>query len=106
MALRLDESEDRADVYRIYRRALTEYPIPEPLHDDLVRYLVDGIRPHFFLNAVLENDLRAAVMGATPAANIVALPALVRFLSAEAPPEAWGSPEKVNWWCTTRRNTP
>ncbi len=103
MALRLDDP-DPADVYRVYRRALADYPIPEALHDGLVRYLVDGIRPDPFLNAVLENDLWAAVIGATPAANVLALPALVRFLAAEAPPEAWGSPERVAFWCAARRS--
>ena len=94
---------NRPDAADVCRQALFHYGIPRALHDGLVRYLVDGIRPGSFLAAVLENDLREAVTRANPVENFLTLPSLVRFLFNEAPAHAWGSPERVTVWSATRR---
>lgn len=96
----LTNQPDAADACR---RALQGYAIPETLHGGLVRYLVDGIRPGSFLSAVLENDLLEAVLRAEPVVNLVALPALMRFLVNEAPSASWGNPDRVTLWTAERQ---
>lgn len=87
----------------ICRARLDALQIPRALHDGLVRYLVQRIRPGGFLTAVLENDLREAVARANPPAHLLALPALAKFLYNEAPAAAHGDPASVNSWIAERR---
>lgn len=86
----------------ICRERLVVNQIPQTLHSGLVRYLVDGLRPGSFLCAVLENDLREAVVRANPEEHLLALPALVRFLFNETPAQCHGGAEAVRVWCGQR----
>jgi hypothetical protein len=70
--------------------------------DGLERYLTAGILPGDFLRAVLENDLRMAILRADPV-NRGRLPELVEWLWHHAPAAAWGSPEAVQAWSAQRR---
>lgn len=74
----------------------TNYPkIPTHTRAELTQYLEDKIRPGRFLYSVLSNNLVEAVTSAD-AENLVALRSIVKFLLNKSPPDAWGSPNKVN----------
>jgi hypothetical protein len=80
--------------------ALPDSGIPDHLRDGLVRYFADGILPGGFLQAVLCNNLREAVVRANPGGEFT-FRALVEFLQWQTPPEAWGSVARVLAWTTT-----
>lgn len=61
-------------------------------------------RPCSFLRAVLENNLKEAVLQADDF-NLRNLPAFVAYLYNHTPIECWGSAEKVTKWLTVS-NTP
>lgn len=74
------------------------------LPPELLRTLADWANPLVkpkplgsFLQAVLENRLDAAIFRAD-SQNLLLLPAIVMWLSNEAPAAAWGDPEKVKAW--------
>ena len=71
--------------------------LPPHMIDGVVRYLVRGIPPGSFLNAVLSNDLMGALREADDA-NRNALWAYGNFLYNCAPSDAYGSPERVAEW--------
>jgi hypothetical protein len=64
--------------------------VPLNLRGGLDRYILDGILPGGFLQAVLCCDLREAALRADPV-SLFALPTLVHFLEHYAPRECWGS---------------
>jgi hypothetical protein len=80
--------------------ALEQSHVPEHLREGLIRYLADGILPGGFLQAVLCNNLREAIVRGDPFA-LAGLPALVEYLRGEFPLIAWGSKERVLAWTTT-----
>lgn len=80
--------------------ALIASHVPLHLRAGLMRYFVDRILPGGFLQAVLCNDLEQTVSRAAPGA-VATLPALVAFLMATAPADAWGSRDAVLAWTTT-----
>ncbi len=92
--------EDRETLIARIIEGLTQSEVPRHLRAGLVRYFSDGILPGGFLQAVLCNDLRAAVGRADPYST-AALGILVMFLVEHAPARAWGSREKVLAWTTT-----
>ena len=71
--------------------------VPTHMHEGMVRWIVLGQRPGGFLTAVLENNLKEAVMRADDI-NARMLADTVGFLYSCAPPMCWGSPEKVKAW--------
>ncbi len=74
--------------------------VPAHLHEGLERYLTHHVRPGSFLTAVLENDLRTAVLRGDDLA-LAGLVPLVRYLYDRVPLVAWGSPEHVAAWLAT-----
>lgn len=80
--------------------ALDSSGIPDHLRGGLVRYFADGILPGGFLQAVLCNDLREAVLRANPGTEHALRP-LIAFLTHYAPHTAWGTCDKVLAWTTT-----
>jgi hypothetical protein len=80
--------------------ALPASGIPHHLRGGLVRYFSDGILPGSFLQAVLCNDLREAIVHGNPGSEHALRP-LSTFLAYHAPDVAWGSREKVLAWTTT-----
>jgi hypothetical protein len=81
--------------------ALPTSAVPYHLRAGLVRYFADGILPGSFLQAVLCNDLTQSVKRADPLSTLFAIPALIDFLLAVAPSQAWGSRDAVLSWTTT-----
>lgn len=74
-----------------------QYGIPAYMRGGLSRYVFDHIPPGSFLQAVLENDLRAAVERADHI-NQQLLPQYVKLLYNHAPMSCWGDPERVAAW--------
>ncbi len=71
--------------------------IPGYTMTTLENYIDRGVPTGGFLRAVLGNDLQEAVARADEN-NIVALPAIVGWLSCNAPSACWGSPKLVADW--------
>ncbi len=68
-----------------------------------LRHYVEGhIETGSFLRCVLENDLSGAVLRGDPT-SVVHLRDLVLWLQSFAPPECWGSPERVRDWLAARK---
>lgn len=65
--------------------------------EGLELYINHRIKPGSFMTAVLANDLIEAV-GKADHRNIKNIPAYVYFLYNFAPPECFGSYEKVKAW--------
>jgi len=81
---------------------LRKYGIPEHMHFGITAYIVHGIPPGHFLEAVLSNNLREAAARAD-SENQAALFQWVNWLYNEAPSQCWGSPEKVTKWIESKR---
>ena len=84
-----------------YRVRLQNRNLPEGMHDGLIRYLVYGLPPGSFLEAVLSNDLLEAVKRCDPV-NEAHLADYVKFLYNHAPAQAWGTPERVWSWIESK----
>lgn len=79
-----------------------DFEIPEYMMAGLLRYIEHGIPPGSFLEAVLENDLKAAV-GRADDINMRNIPAYIGYLYNEAPRGCWGSPKIVEAWINQKR---
>ncbi|PWT82001.1 MAG: hypothetical protein C5B57_09435 [Blastocatellia bacterium] len=79
---------------------LSFYHVPPVLQNGIIRYLVDGVLPEGFLQAVLCNNLVQSCRQAD-SAHIYHLRDVVDCLTACAPPESWGSRERVLAWTST-----
>lgn len=72
--------------------------VPDHLRDGIHRYVVHGIRPGKFLQAVLQNDLFHGVGMAADPLNIDHMRSITRFVFWCLPGECHGSEEKVAAW--------
>jgi hypothetical protein len=79
---------------------LAAFAVPSHLRGGIERWVMLGVEPGSFLTAVLSNDLMRAVRAADRN-SWEALPALIGWLTAEAPPECWGSPSRMEYWATS-----
>jgi hypothetical protein len=79
---------------------LSFYHVPPVLQTGIIRYLVDGVLPEGFLQAVLCNNLVQSCRQAD-SAHIFHLRDVVDCLTACAPPDSWGSRERVLAWTST-----
>ncbi|WP_198378314.1 hypothetical protein [Neoroseomonas rubea] len=72
---------------------------PECFREELRAWILHAIAPDAGDGtlAVLNNDLRGAVAG-LDGDRVLHLPALVRWLAADAPALCWGSPAAVAGW--------
>ena len=71
--------------------------IPVYVRSGIANYMLRGIEPGSFVKAVLQNDLRCAILSADDI-NQHLLPDYVRFMCNYLPSAAWGSFEKYNAW--------
>ena len=76
--------------------------VPRETQASIDAYIEDHIPPGDFLAAVLSNDLAQAV-GRADDNNAPCLAAIVSYVWNRAPPECWGSREKVKEWLKRRR---
>ena len=80
------------------KRGFKNNTVPAYMHDALMDYVVERRIPGHFLTAVLENDLREAVVQADDA-NLDALGNWVKVLYNYCPSHSWGSHSRVRAWC-------
>ena len=71
--------------------------LPEHMQEGMKLYIENGIPPGDFLLAVLENNLMEA-FGRADSINRYALFDFCQFLYNKAPPQCYGSPDKVAEW--------
>jgi hypothetical protein len=81
-----------------------EFWISPHLHGGIERYLNDHIAPGAFLLAVLENNLKVAVLTAD-ADSLESLAGIVFWLREESPGAAYGSSANVAAWLARRDGT-
>jgi hypothetical protein len=79
------------------RYNLDRFQIPIHMHNGIIRWILDGIRPGTFLCAIVENNLKESIMRAD-IDNITRLIAYVNFFYNAAPGGCWGSVDKVRQW--------
>jgi hypothetical protein len=72
--------------------------LPKHLRSGMRRYIEDGIETGSFLRAALENDFTQVFARCGDDLSRTDIENIVRFLLFEAPPDAWGSPAKVQAW--------
>jgi hypothetical protein len=80
------------------------YPIRNDMREALERYLNHGIMPGSFLTALLENNLVEAA-GRADTWNATRLHHYAGYMYNHLPSNAWGSPEKVESFIRSRRET-
>ena len=73
------------------------FKIPEYMLGGLERYVMWGLQPGDFLTAVICNDLFKAV-GHADSANLINLPAFVKFFYNVAPHNCYGSSDQMRYW--------
>ena len=89
--------------YTSYDDIATEPYFPEHMRSGLELWITDGIMPGGFLTAVLENDLKGAIMRADEI-NQVNMFGIVSFIYNRCPLDCWGSPGKVKAWAKMHRS--
>lgn len=82
------------------RLSLTAAGVDAKYHAGLVRYLNHHVRPGDFLRAVLANDLIRAALAYDGEGDLVTL---ARWIHNYADPQAYGSADAVDTWCTHTR---
>ena len=80
-----------------YRTAAVNAGVPEHLIGGLVRYIVHGIQPGHFLQAVLSNQLSEA-FGRADEDSRAGMFQLVCFLHNSAPGICWHSKQRMDDW--------
>lgn len=84
--------------------AITAYArIPPLVLQSLLDYRQHGVRPGHFLAAVLAGDLFTA-MARADEPSMLAMPAIVAWINAELPSDAWGGCGNVDAWCRRARS--
>ena len=78
------------------------YNIPDHTFEGIKNYVLDGIPPGGFLEAVFCNNLKES-FGRADAKNREAIADIVRFLYNEIPHTCWGSPGRVKNWLQIKR---
>lgn len=87
-----------------YRERLRDSGVPAHMHDGYVLYLLHGVPPGSFLEAVLSNDLREACARADTD-NQRTLYQHVYFLYNYAPQSCWGDAKTITGWLKAHRLT-
>ena len=78
-----------------YRENL--HMIPSHMHDAILRYIEDGIRPGSFLEAIISNDLKGAFMRADHI-NSEHIKDFVEYMYWHTPSSCQGSQEAFENW--------
>ncbi len=79
---------------QIYGRT---YYIPPRMMGGIERYIIEGIIPGQFLQAVICNDMKEA-FGRADDENFHLMPAYVNYFYNEAPAPCWGSRKDMDTW--------
>lgn len=86
------------------KEAMGTCGIPEYMHGAIIAFYEDGWPPGDFLNAVINNDLRGAVIRADDK-NINRLKNYVLWFYNNAPSGTWGFAGAVKKWCDRFRES-
>lgn len=79
--------------------SMAAYAVPLENRKPLLMWIINGVEPGDFLQAVLVNDLRCAVNAASRN-SMGGLAETVRWLEHQAPGRCWGSDVAYhNWMC-------
>ncbi len=95
MSKLLDEMQKIAEERLI--EGLGKVPIPSHMHKAITAYVLEHRKPADFLAAVLESNLKEAVLLADEE-NMTALHHWINLLYWYVPGICWGSPDKVKAW--------
>lgn len=79
-----------------FRKDLAD-KVPEHLREGLARYVIRGILPGSFLQAVITNDLRMSIRCGDED-SIAGIGAVVTFLWNSTPAQCFGDRNKMNNW--------
>ena len=80
---------------------MNKYQIPDRMREGILRWIEKGIVPGSFLQCIIENDLKGAIMSADDE-NTYMISSYVHFLYNHAPGGCWGSKERVQEWKALR----
>ena len=78
-----------------------KYYIPDRMMGGIERYINDRVIPGNFLQSVISNNLKEAVLYADEE-NLDNLPAYVGYFYNDAPSGCWGSRDIMNEWLGRR----
>ena len=73
------------------------YEVPAHMREGVKRYIHTRTRPGSFLQAVISNNLKEAVMLAD-GKNMFNLPAYINYFYNHAPHDCWGSEKEMEAW--------
>jgi hypothetical protein len=76
---------------------MDRYQIPERMHEGMLRWIEDGIKPGSFLSAIIENDLYNAFHLADDE-NSFRISSYLSFFYMCAPGGCWRTMERVKEW--------
>lgn len=76
--------------------------VPLNLHEGIIRYIEESIKPGDFLSAVISNDLFESV-GRADRESMSNLEEIVQFFYNYAPSTCWGSKEVMKEWLERRK---
>ena len=93
------------NVYHLDRLDFQYYNVPDHTKGALERYILRGIPPGGFLEAVLSNDLKGAFARAD-IENRNAMYEIVTWIHNYAPSGCWGSKDRVNEWLKSFHSKP
>jgi hypothetical protein len=82
---------------RMFQLGYTLFEIPERMCPGIVRYIEQGVIPGNFLQAIIKDSLKEAVMYADDE-NVANIPAYVNYFYNHAPSDCWGSEETMRAW--------
>ena len=83
---------------RLYE-TFAEWDVPRDFADPMANYLVYGYGPGSCFSAVLANDFIGAIRSSHPSNTVEAFKALAGWINEYCPEEAYGSYDKVKYWC-------
>ena len=81
----------------------TGWPVPEEWAQELFNYIVLGFRPGSFHTALIAMDLKGSVIHSHEMNTWPAIRVFCKWLVNIAPPQAYGSYEKVDAWLKLSR---
>ncbi len=80
--------------------SMAGFAVPLENREPLVMWVLSGVEPGEFLQAVLVNDLRMAVVRASRT-SMHGIVETVRWLISDAPSKCWGSEVNYHDWMST-----
>jgi hypothetical protein len=90
-------SDTYAGTIAEWEAAMDPYEVPEHLRDGIARFVLFGVPPGRFLEALLTNDLRRAATDSTPM-SFASIPNTLSFLHWNVPMECHGTPARYEAW--------